>query len=138
MFFILHSESASMRVTTSQYLHQHLLFYIFFSSCFISPNPPCTQLYILVASPSSCGMWDAVSTWPDEQCYARAQDPNPGAATAERTNLTPRPRSRPHSPFFDSSPPSGCALYYGFNFDLGGKKALVFGKKSHLCHMLAV
>ena len=23
-------------------------------------------------------MWDAASTWPDERCHVRAQDPNPG------------------------------------------------------------
>ena len=33
----------------------------FFFFCFISPNPFCTQLYILVSGPSSCGMWDAAS-----------------------------------------------------------------------------
>uniref|UniRef100_A0A9L0SXI5 Dual specificity mitogen-activated protein kinase kinase 5 n=2 Tax=Equus TaxID=9789 RepID=A0A9L0SXI5_HORSE len=31
-----------------------------------------------VAGPSSCGMWDAASTWPDEWCHVHAQDPNPG------------------------------------------------------------
>uniref|UniRef100_A0A9L0JY35 vesicle-fusing ATPase n=1 Tax=Equus asinus TaxID=9793 RepID=A0A9L0JY35_EQUAS len=36
------------------------------------------ELYILVACPSGCGMWDAFSTWPDEQYHVRAQDPNPG------------------------------------------------------------
>ena len=52
----------------------------FFFFCFISstPFPSHTQLYILVAGPSNCGMWDAASTWPDEQCHVRAQDPNPG------------------------------------------------------------
>uniref|UniRef100_A0A9L0K5C3 Sperm associated antigen 16 n=1 Tax=Equus asinus TaxID=9793 RepID=A0A9L0K5C3_EQUAS len=33
---------------------------------------------IRVAGPSSCGMWDATSMWPDERCHVRAQDPNPG------------------------------------------------------------
>ncbi|XP_070082805.1 queuosine-tRNA galactosyltransferase isoform X12 [Equus przewalskii] len=28
--------------------------------------------------PSSCAMWDATSTWSDERCHVRAQDPNPG------------------------------------------------------------
>uniref|UniRef100_A0A9L0T568 Potassium channel tetramerization domain containing 19 n=1 Tax=Equus caballus TaxID=9796 RepID=A0A9L0T568_HORSE len=37
---------------------------------------PLLQLYILVAGPSSCGIWDAASTWPDERCHVRAQDPN--------------------------------------------------------------
>ena len=37
---------------------------IFFPA--LSPQPPAPriQLYILVAGPSSCGMWDATSTWP--------------------------------------------------------------------------
>ena len=43
----------------------------FFFFYFISPNPHCTQLYILVACPSSCGMWNAASTWPDEWCHVR-------------------------------------------------------------------
>ena len=30
---------------------------IFFFSCFIFPTSPCTQLYVLVAGPSSCGTW---------------------------------------------------------------------------------
>ena len=47
-----------------------LLFYL--------PKPPCTQLYILFACPSSCGMWDAASTWTDEWCHVCTQDPNPG------------------------------------------------------------
>uniref|UniRef100_A0A9L0TNW7 Jupiter microtubule associated homolog 1 n=1 Tax=Equus caballus TaxID=9796 RepID=A0A9L0TNW7_HORSE len=33
---------------------------------------------IHVAGPSSCGIWDTTSTWPDERCHVRAQDPNPG------------------------------------------------------------
>uniref|UniRef100_F6ZAQ9 Vesicle trafficking 1 n=1 Tax=Equus caballus TaxID=9796 RepID=F6ZAQ9_HORSE len=31
-----------------------------------------------VVGPSSCGMWDAASVWPNEQCHVHAQDPNPG------------------------------------------------------------
>ena len=50
--------------------------FFFFSA--LSPQPPHTQLCILVACPSSCGMWDAASTWPDERCHVRIQDPNPG------------------------------------------------------------
>ena len=41
------------------------------------PKSPCTQLYILVAGPSGCGMWDTTSTWPDEWCHVCTQDPNP-------------------------------------------------------------
>ena len=47
-----------------------------FSFFFFSPKPPSTQLYILVVGPSSCGMWDATSAWPDERCRVRAQDLN--------------------------------------------------------------
>ena len=80
----------------------YVLYPVFYLFCFISPNAPCTQLYILVAGPASCGMWDAASTWPDERCHVCAQDPclrpgsEPWAATAERVNITTRPQSRPH------------------------------------------
>ena len=30
----------------------------------------------IVVGPSSCGMWDAASAWPNEQCHISAQDPN--------------------------------------------------------------
>ena len=43
---------------------------------FFSSNPPGTQLFILVAGPSSCGMWNAASAWPDEQCHVCTQDLN--------------------------------------------------------------
>ena len=40
-----------------------------------SLQPPSTQLYILVVSPSGCAMWDTASAWP-ERCHVSAQDPN--------------------------------------------------------------
>ena len=42
-----------------------------------SPQSPLVHSCVfLVVDPSSCGMWEAASTWPDEQCHVRAQDPN--------------------------------------------------------------
>ena len=57
---------------------------VLFFFCFISPNPPGTQLYILVAGPSSCGTWDAASMWPDELCYVCAQDRTLGRRSGAR------------------------------------------------------
>ena len=69
-------------------------FFLFF--LLYLPQSPCTQLYILVAGPPSCGLlWDAASTWADERCHVCAQDANPGPPAAERKNLTTQPRSRP-------------------------------------------
>ena len=58
--------------------------YIFFKH-FIFPFSPKAPQYIVVyffsVGPSSCGMWDATSAWPDERCHVRAQDwngQNPG------------------------------------------------------------
>ena len=62
------------------------------------PKEPSTQLYIPVVGPSSCGMWDAASAWPDERCNVCAQDPNlwfPWDANAECTNLTTWPQRQP-------------------------------------------
>ena len=58
-----------------------------------------SQLYILVACPSSCGMWVAASTWPDERCHVCAQylkwrNPRP-LKPAKRTDLTTGPRVGP-------------------------------------------
>ena len=33
-------------------------------------------VYFLVVGPSSCGMWDAASAWPNKWCHVRTQDSN--------------------------------------------------------------
>ena len=43
---------------------------------FFSQSPPVHSYVFLVVGPSSCGMWDAASAWPDERCHVHAQDPN--------------------------------------------------------------
>ena len=51
-------------------------------------------------SPSICGMWEAASAWPHEQCHVRVQDSNQrntGPPAAELVNLTTRPRGQPRS-----------------------------------------
>ena len=50
-----------------------LRFYLF---PFSPQSPPVHSCIFLVVGPSSCGMWDATSVWPDERCHVRAQDPN--------------------------------------------------------------
>ena len=42
---------------------------------FSPQSPPVHGWVFLVVGPSSCGMWDAPSAWPDERCHVRAQDP---------------------------------------------------------------
>ena len=58
-----------------------LMFKGFFFKDFIFPffppkAPPVHSCVFLVVGPSSCGMWDAASAWPDEQCQVSAQDLN--------------------------------------------------------------
>ena len=68
---------------------------LFLFFCFFSPNPPSTQLYILVVGPSSCGTWDAFSAWLDERCHAGAQDPNwrnPGPHELNHSATGPAPQ----------------------------------------------
>ena len=48
-------------------------FYIF---PFSPQSPPVHSCIFLVMGPSSCGMWDAASAWPDERCHVCTQDPN--------------------------------------------------------------
>ena len=43
---------------------------------FLPKGPWYMVVYFLVVDPSSCGMWDATSAGPDEQCQVRTQDPN--------------------------------------------------------------
>ena len=58
---------------------------------FFSQSPPVQSCMFFVVGPSSCGMWDAASAWPDEQCHVCSQDPNQrntGLPAVERMNLT--------------------------------------------------
>src|SRR3712207_7463903 len=50
-------------------------------------------ILFLVVGPSSCGMWDATSAWPYEQCDDRTQDPN----WRNSANLTDRKSTRLNS-----------------------------------------
>ena len=64
-----------------------------------------------MVGPTSCGMWDAASTWSDEQCHVRAQDPNPKpwAAEEEHVNITTQPRGQPpHCCYFNDVSTSRC------------------------------
>ena len=58
----------------------YFLFYflLFFKRFYFFPSqsPPVYSCIFLVVGPSSCGMWDAASAWPDEQCHVCTQDPN--------------------------------------------------------------
>ena len=50
------------------------IFFIFF---LFLPKPPSTHLCIfLVVGPSSCGMWNAASAWPDKWCHVHTEDSN--------------------------------------------------------------
>ena len=74
------------------------LLFSFLSTFFFSLNPPSTELYILVVGPSSCGMWDAASMWPDDwrPCLRPGFEPaKPWVTVAECANLTTRPQGWP-------------------------------------------
>ena len=65
---------------------------------FLPKAPRVHSCIFFVVGPSSCGMWDAVSAWSDEQCHVRTQDSNQrntGPPAAERANLTTQPRGQP-------------------------------------------
>ena len=46
--------------------------------CFLLflPKSPWYIVVYFSCGSSSCGVWDAASTWLDERCHVRAQDPN--------------------------------------------------------------
>ena len=50
-----------------------ILFFLFLPK---APWYIVVHMYFFVVGPSSCGMWDAASAWPNEQCHVRTQDPN--------------------------------------------------------------
>ena len=82
-------------------LYKYVLKILFFP--FSPQSPPVRSCIFLVVGPSSCGMWDAVSAWLDEQCHDCAQDSNQqntGPPAAERANPTTWPRGRPHTNTF--------------------------------------
>src|SRR3712207_7563957 len=66
LYFFFFNDTATTEIYTLS-LHVALpilpIFFFFFLLYF--PKPPRTQFYLLVAGPSSCGIWDAASTWPD-------------------------------------------------------------------------
>ena len=64
---------------------------------FSPQSPPVHSFIFFIVGPSSCGMWDAASTWFEEQCHVRAQDSNQrntGPPAVELSNLTTRPRGQ--------------------------------------------
>ena len=68
-------------------------------------------VYFLVVGPS-CGMWDAVSAWPDEWCRVCAQDPNRWnpEPPKQSVNLTTRPWGWPlDTPFL-------CGIFLYLNY----------------------
>ena len=74
------------------------MYYTLFFFSFSPQSPPVHSSVFFVVGPFSCGMWDGASAWFDEQCYVRSQDSNQrntGPPTAERTDLTTRPRGQP-------------------------------------------
>ena len=71
-----------------------------FFPLFLPKAPPGRSCIFFIVGPSSCGMWDAASAWPDEQCHVRAQDSNQrntGPPAAECAELTTRPWGQPPS-----------------------------------------
>ena len=81
-----------------QYHTPPFFFLRFYFFPFAPQSPPVHSCIFFVVGPSSCGMWDAASAWPDERCHVRAQDSNqwsPGPPKLEHANLTTRPRVRP-------------------------------------------
>ena len=74
----------SLLVSSGQQEPFIFFFLIFIFKDFLFPfspqSPPVHRrvFFFLVVGPSSCGMWDTVSAWPDERCHVRAQDPNQG------------------------------------------------------------
>ena len=70
------------------------LFLRFFYFSFFSQSPLVHSCAPSVVGPSSCGIWDASSAWPDERCPG-VEPVKPWAAEAECANLTTQPRGRP-------------------------------------------
>ena len=86
-------------------LQQLLFFFKILFFPFSPQSPPVHSCIFLVVGPSSCGMCNAASLWPDEQCHVHAQDSNrrnTGPPAAERANLTTWPRGRPLQQLLDA------------------------------------
>ena len=58
-------------------LFKHFFFKILFIFLFfLLPEAPQYIVVYFSVGPSSYGMWDAASSWPDDRCHVCAQDPN--------------------------------------------------------------
>ena len=72
--------SSNLIVYQAQSFGDHCFIYLFILRFFLFPfspqSPSVPSCIFLVVGPSSCGMWDGASEWPDERCHVRAQDPN--------------------------------------------------------------
>ena len=66
-----------LRLMVTAWSAQTLVFKDFFFFLFLlKAHPVHSCIYSLVVGPSSCGMWDVSSAWPDQRCHVSAQDPN--------------------------------------------------------------
>ena len=64
-----------MELYTIQFQSNEYIIYDFVFP--FSPQSPLVHSCVfLVVDPSSCGMQDAASAWPDERCHVHTQDPN--------------------------------------------------------------
>ena len=65
------------------------------------PQSTSRQLYVIVAHPSSCCMWDADSAWAEKRCCGARPGSEPGPPVAERAHLTAKPGGWPCIPFLE-------------------------------------
>ena len=69
-----------------------LIFFKRFYFSFFSQIPPVHSYgAFLVVGPSSCGMWDAASMWPDKRCHVRTQDSNRRNPWPPKQNVRTQP-----------------------------------------------
>ena len=92
----------------SRYSRYSILFFFFLKKDFIFPfspqSPPVHSCIFLVVGPSSCGMWDAASAWPDECCHVPAQDSNGRNPGLLKQSVRTWPRGQPLIFFFLKTP----------------------------------
>ena len=72
--------------------------FFFLKISIFSAKLPRTQLCIFSCGSSSCGMWDAASTWPDKQCHVCVQDPNWGNPGLQKQSARTQPLSHGAGP----------------------------------------
>ena len=90
-----------LRKVVAELISVLIILYFFLRFYFFPFSPqmlPVHSCIFFVVGPSSCGIWDTASAWPDEQCHVHAQDSNQrntGPHAAEHTNLTTRPWGQP-------------------------------------------